>query len=72
MQGHARINNAAAFARARAVIAIVRQLDEPNQGKPLWQEAIQMPYGFEPRRQESERRPPHAKEAAINQRHESH
>jgi hypothetical protein len=48
MQGQAGINDASALALAFAVTAIVGQLDEANQGKPLWQETLQMPYGFEP------------------------
>jgi hypothetical protein len=48
LQGQARINTAAAFAVVFAVIAIVRWLNRANSGKPLWQKAIQKPYGFEP------------------------
>jgi hypothetical protein len=51
LQGQARINTAAAFAVVFAIIAIVaiaKRLNHTNQGKPLWQKAIQMPYGFEP------------------------
>ncbi|MGX7003259.1 hypothetical protein [Caballeronia sp. KNU42] len=50
LQGQARKNTAAAFAFVFAVIATIRQLDQAKPGKPLWQKAIQMPYGFEPRK----------------------
>jgi hypothetical protein len=48
LQGQARKNTAAAFAFGFSVIATIRQLDRAKPGKPLWQKAIQMPYGFEP------------------------
>ena len=51
LQGQARINTAAAFAVVFAIIAVVaiaKRLNRANQGKPLWQKAIRMPYGFEP------------------------
>jgi hypothetical protein len=51
LQGQARITTAAAFAVVFAIIAVVaiaKRLNQANQGKPLWQKAIRMPYGFEP------------------------
>lgn len=62
LQGQARKNTAAAFAFGFAVIALslppsrdlIWQLDQAKPrakpGKPLWQKAIQMPYGFEPKK----------------------
>jgi hypothetical protein len=51
LQGQARITTAATFAVVFAIIAVVaiaKRLNQANQGKPLWQKAIRMPYGFEP------------------------
>jgi hypothetical protein len=53
VQGQARKTTAAAFVFDIAVIAY--RHDQAKPGKSLWQKALQMPYGFEPRKREKPR-----------------